>query len=104
MIIVPCSMKTLSAVANGYSDTLISRAASCMLKENKLLILTPRETPMDLPSLKNMMNAKLAGAFILPAMPGFYHNPKSVDEMVDFIVGKILDQLHIYHSLYEKWK
>jgi 4-hydroxy-3-polyprenylbenzoate decarboxylase len=103
MIIVPCSMKTLSAVSNGYCNTLISRAASCMLKENKLLILTPRETPVDLPFLKNMMIAKQAGAVVLPAMPGFYHKPKSVEEMVDFIVGKILDQLHIAHSLYLKW-
>jgi len=104
MIIVPCSMKTLSAVANGYSDTLTSRAASCMLKEQKTLIMVPRETPLDLPSLNNLVNMKKAGARILPAMPGFYHQPKSLNDMVDFIVGKILDQLQAHHSLYEKWK
>ena len=104
MIIIPCSMKTLSAICQGYGDTLISRAASCMLKENKLLILTPRETPVDLPFLKNMLNAKKAGAVVLPAMPGFYHQPNTIDELVDFIVGKILDQLKVTHSLYKKWK
>jgi len=97
-------MKTLSAVANGYSDTLTSRAASCMLKEQKTLIIVPRETPLDLPSLNNMVNVKKAGARILPTMPGFYHQPKSINDMVDFIVGKILDQLQVHHSLYEKWE
>ena len=104
MVIVPCSMKTLSAVANGYSDTLTARAASCMLKEHKTLIIVPRETPMDLPSLQNMVKAYQAGAFILPAMPGFYYIPSSINDLVDFIVGKILDQLHIPHTLYQKWK
>jgi len=104
MIICPCSMKTLSAVANGYCDTLTSRAAFCLLKEEQKLILVPRETPMPLPAIKNMEVAKLAGATVLPAMPGFYHKPKKIEDLVDFIVGKILDQLNIKHSLFKRWK
>jgi len=104
MIICPCSMKTLSAVANGYCDTLTSRAAFCILKEEEKLILVPRETPMPLPSIQNMEKAKLAGATILPAMPGFYHKPKKIEDLVNFIVGKILDQLNIDHFLFKRWE
>jgi flavin prenyltransferase len=104
MVIVPCSMKTLSAIAHGYADTLMTRASTCMLKEKKPLILIPRETPIDFPGLQNMMLCHQAGAQILPAMPGFYHHPKTLDDLVDFIVGKILDQLRIPHNLYQRWK
>jgi len=104
MIVAPCSMKTLSAIANGYGDTLISRAASCRLKEEKKIVIVLRETPLDLPGIKNMLSAKESGAIILPAMPAFYHNPKTVGEMIDFIVGKVLDQFDIKHSLFKRWK
>lgn len=104
IVVCPCSMKTLSSIANGYSDSLISRSASCALKEGRKLILVPRETPLDLAAIRNMENAKLAGAVILPAMPAFYSKPKKLEDLVDFIVGKILDQLNVEHSLFKRWK
>jgi len=103
MVVCPCSMKTLSAVANGYGDTLTSRAASCCLKEGRRIVLVVRETPLDLPGIRNMLSAKEAGAVILPAMPGFYHKPKKIEDLVDFIVGKVLDQFDIKHSLFKRW-
>jgi len=104
MIIIPCSMKTLSSIANGYADTLTARAASCCLKEGKKLILVLRETPLDLPGIQNMLVAKQSGATILPAMPAFYHHPKKIEDLVNFIVGKIFDQLGLQHSLFKRWK
>ena len=104
MVIVPCSMKSLSSIANGYDDTLISRAASVTLKESRKLILVPRETPLSRIHLENMIKVQEAGAIILPAMPGFYHNPSSIDQIVDHLVGKILDQLKIKQELFKRWK
>jgi 4-hydroxy-3-polyprenylbenzoate decarboxylase len=104
MIVIPCSMKTLSAIAHGFGDTLTSRAASCCLKEGKKLILVLRETPLDLPGITNMLAAKESGAIILPAMPAFYHKPERIEDLVDFIVGKVFDQFGLQHSLFKRWK
>ena len=104
MIVIPCSMKTLSEIANGCGDTLTSRAASCCLKEGRKLVLVVRETPLDVPGIRNMLAAKESGAIILPAMPAFYHQPKNIEELVDFIVGKVFDQLGLQHTLFKRWK
>jgi len=103
MVVVPCSMKTLAGIANGLSRNLVERAADVMLKENRPLIIVPRETPMSLPQLKNMVLAAEAGAMIMPAMPAFYQMPKTLDDLADFMAGKILGALGIEHSLYPDW-
>jgi 4-hydroxy-3-polyprenylbenzoate decarboxylase len=99
MVIVPCSMNTLGAVANGLAYNLIQRAASVTLKEGHRLILVPRETPLNTINLENMLKVARAGAHVLPAMPGFYHHPRRVEDLVDFIVARVLDSLQIEHSL-----
>ena len=103
MAIVPCSMKTLAGVANGLSRSLVERAADVMLKERRPLVIVPRETPMSLPQLRNMVLCAEAGAIILPAMPAFYQLPKTLDDLADFMAGKILNALGFDHDLYPPW-
>jgi flavin prenyltransferase len=103
MAIVPCSMKTLAGVAHGLSRNLVERAADVMLKERRRLVIVPRETPMSLPQLKNMVSCAEAGAMILPAMPAFYQQPKNLDDLADFMAGKILSALGFEHDLYPPW-
>jgi 4-hydroxy-3-polyprenylbenzoate decarboxylase len=103
MAIVPCSMKTLAAVAHGLSRNLIERAADVMLKERRPLVIVPRETPMSLPQLRNMVLCAESGATILPAMPAFYQLPKTLDDLADFMAGKILSALGFDHDLYPPW-
>jgi 4-hydroxy-3-polyprenylbenzoate decarboxylase len=102
-VIVPCSLKTLAGISHGYASNVIIRMAMVALKEGRPLILVPRETPLDLVSLKNLVTVRQAGATVLPAMPGFYHLPGSVEDLVDQVVGKILDQLDVDHDLFERW-
>jgi 4-hydroxy-3-polyprenylbenzoate decarboxylase len=103
MAIVPCSMKTLAGVAHGLSRNLIERAADVMLKERRPLVVVPRETPMSLPQLKNMVLCAEAGAMVLPAMPAFYQGPKTLDDLAGFMAGKVLSALGFEHSLYPAW-
>lgn len=103
MVVCPCSMGTLAAIAHGLSDSLIERAADVTLKERKKLILVPRETPFSTLHLENMLTLSRMGAVILPANPGFYHHPESVEALIDFIVARLLDQLGIAHTLMARW-
>jgi flavin prenyltransferase len=104
MVIVPCSMKTLAGVAHGLSRNLVERAADVMLKERRTLIIVPRETPMSLPQLRNMVLCAEAGAMIMPAMPAFYQMPTTLDHLADFMAGKILSALGFRHELYPSWQ
>ena len=103
MVIVPCSMKTLAGVAHGASRNLIERAADVILKERRRLVIVPRETPMSLPQLRNLVLCAEAGAMVLPAMPAFYQQPRTLDDLADFMAGKILSALGVSHALYPAW-
>jgi 4-hydroxy-3-polyprenylbenzoate decarboxylase len=103
-VVVPCSMSTAGAIASGICLNLIHRAALTSLKEGRPLILTPMETPLSLPDLRNLTVLMEAGAVILPASPAFYHAPQTLEDLVDFIVGKILDRLLVEHNLYKRWR
>jgi len=103
MVVIPCSMSTLGAIAHGVTANLITRAADVHLKERRKLILVPRETPLSLIHLENMVQVTRAGAVVLPAMPGWYHRPRRLEDLVDFIVGRICDQLGIVNSMITPW-
>jgi 4-hydroxy-3-polyprenylbenzoate decarboxylase len=103
MIIIPCSMKTLSSIANGYEETLVARAAGVTIKESRKLVIVPRETPLTGIHLENMLKLARIGIVILPAMPGFYNKPKNVDDLINHVVGKCLDQFNIEHDLFKRW-
>jgi 4-hydroxy-3-polyprenylbenzoate decarboxylase len=103
MAVAPCSMGSLARIAAGLSGTLLERAADCMLKEGRPLLLVPRETPLSAIHLENMLKLARLGVRIVPAMPGFYGQPGTVADLVDFVVGKVLDQLGVSHGLYRRW-
>ena len=103
MVVAPCSTRTLSAIAHGYASDLIVRTADVMLRMGRPLILLPRETPLSLPAIENMRLARLAGAILLPPVIAYYPQPRNVDDITDFIVGKVLDVLGLEHTLYRRW-
>lgn len=103
MVVCPCSMGTLASIAAGVSRSLVERAADVTLKERRPLILVPRETPLSAIHLENMLRLTYAGAVVMPAAPGFYHRPKSIENLVDFVVARVLDQLGVDHKLVPRW-
>jgi len=103
MIVAPCSMGTLSRISNGNSGNLLERAADVMLKEGRPLVLVPRETPLNAIHLEQMLKLARLGVKIVPAMPGFYQHPETLDDLVDFVVGKVLDSVGVSHTLFRRW-
>ncbi|MGG1515143.1 flavin prenyltransferase UbiX [Paenibacillus oryzisoli] len=103
MVVIPCSMGTLSGIARGASDNLLERTADVMLKEGRKLIMVPRETPLHAIHLENMLTLARMGVRMIPAMPAFYNRPASLEDMIDFMVGKVMDSMDIEHSLYRRW-
>jgi 4-hydroxy-3-polyprenylbenzoate decarboxylase len=104
MAVAPCSMKTLAGIANGYAENLIERASDVMLKERRPLVLIPRETPLSAIHLENMLKLARLGVHILPAMPGFYNKPKTIEDLVNSIAGRALDLLGVENEIYKRWK
>jgi 4-hydroxy-3-polyprenylbenzoate decarboxylase len=103
-VLIPCSMGTLARVAHGFSSNLVERMADVALKEGRTLIVVPRETPLSALHLQNMLKLCQLGAVMLPAMPGFYHRPRAVSDLVDFVVGKVLDRLDVAHPMVQRWR
>ena len=102
-LVIPASLRTVAAIAHGYADTLVTRAAMVALKERRRLVLVPRETPVDLITVRNWETLIEAGARLVPAMPGFYHRPRRMEDLVDHVVGKALDSLGVAHELFARW-
>lgn len=103
MVVIPCSMKTLSAIANGFAENLIDRAAENVMKTGRRMVVVPRDTPLSLAALENMVKLKSAGALIVPPVMAYYYKPETIDDVTDFFVGKVLDALQIEHDLYNRW-
>jgi 4-hydroxy-3-polyprenylbenzoate decarboxylase len=103
MVVIPCSMKALASIAHGFASNLIERAADVMLKEKRKLIIVPRETPLSVIHLRNMLRLAEAGCHVIPAMPAFYHHPKRVSDMVDFVAGRVLDSMGVENDLSPRW-
>ena len=103
MVIVPCTMKTVAVIVSGFSDNLMLRAADVTLKEKRKLIIVPRETPLSTVHLRNLYYLAKMGVHVIPAIPAFYYNPKTIDNLIDYVLGKILDALHLKQDLYQRW-